>query len=68
MPSLAQALGASTTQVLWIIDIYPLLMAGLRMPMGTQADCIGNRRLLLSGLIIFGSPPCWPPMRRRRSC
>ena len=54
MPSLAQALGASTTQVLWIIDIYPLLMAGLLMPMGTQADCIGNRRLLLSGLIIFG--------------
>ena len=35
MPSLAQALGASTTQVLWIIDIYPLLMAGLLVPKGT---------------------------------
>ncbi|AHE50673.1 major facilitator superfamily transporter [Aeromonas hydrophila 4AK4] len=34
MPSLTQALGASTTQMLWIIDIYPLLMAGLLMPMG----------------------------------
>lgn len=53
MPSLTQALGASTTQVLWIIDIYPLLMAGLLMPMGPLADYIGNRHLLLSGSI-FG--------------
>ena len=29
VPSLTLALGASATEVLWIIDIYPLLMAGL---------------------------------------
>lgn len=54
VPSLTQALGASNTEVLWIIDIYPLLMAGLLVPMGTLADRIGNRRLLLTGLAIFG--------------
>lgn len=54
VPSLTQALGASATEVLWIIDIYPLLMAGLLVPMGTLADRIGNRRLLLTGLVIFG--------------
>lgn len=54
VPTLTQALGASSTQVLWIIDIYPLLMAGLLVPMGTLADRIGNRRLLLTGLVIFG--------------
>lgn len=54
VPSLTQSLGASSTQVLWIIDIYPLLMAGLLVPMGTLADRIGNRKILLTGLVIFG--------------
>lgn len=54
VPSLTQSLSASSTEVLWIIDIYPLLMAGLLVPMGTLADRIGNRKVLLIGLIIFG--------------
>ncbi len=54
VPTLTQALGASSTEVLWIIDIYPLLMAGLLVPMGTLADRVGNRRILLIGLTIFG--------------
>lgn len=54
VPTLTQALGASTTEVLWIIDIYPLLMAGLLVPMGTLADRVGNRRILLAGLVVFG--------------
>lgn len=54
VPSLTLALGASGTEVLWIIDIYPLLMAGLLVPMGTLADRVGNRRILLTGLIVFG--------------
>lgn len=54
VPSLTLALGASATEVLWIIDIYPLLMAGLLVPMGTLADRIGARRVLLTGLVVFG--------------
>lgn len=55
VPSLTQALGASNTEVLWVIDIYPLLMAGLLVPMGTLADKVGNRRMMLMGLAIFGT-------------
>ncbi|MFN4154997.1 MAG: MFS transporter [Paracoccaceae bacterium] len=54
VPTLTQALGATNTEVLWIIDIYPLLMAGLLVPMGTLADRVGNRRILLTGLVVFG--------------
>ncbi len=54
VPTLTQALKASSTEVLWIIDIYPLLMAGLLVPMGTLADRVGNRTMLLAGLTIFG--------------
>jgi DHA2 family multidrug resistance protein-like MFS transporter len=54
IPTLTQSLNASGPEVLWIIDIYPLLMAGLLVPMGTLADRIGNRKLLLIGLAMFG--------------
>lgn len=55
VPSLTQALGASSTEVLWVIDIYPLIMAGLLVPMGTLADQVGNRRMMLVGLSVFGA-------------
>ncbi len=54
VPTLTQSLNASATEVLWIIDIYPLLMAGLLVPMGTLADRVGNRTILMLGLGIFG--------------
>lgn len=54
VPTLTQSLAASSTEVLWIIDIYPLIMAGLLVPMGTLADQIGHRKVLLTGLVLFG--------------
>jgi DHA2 family multidrug resistance protein-like MFS transporter len=54
IPTLTLALGASGNEVLWIIDVYPLVMAGMLVPMGTLADRTGYRRMLLSGLSIFG--------------
>ncbi|WP_443700519.1 MFS transporter [Pseudomonas sp.] len=53
VPSLTLALKASGTGVLWIIDMYPLVMASLLIPMGTLADRIGHRRMLITGLCIF---------------
>ncbi|MDH0612159.1 MULTISPECIES: MFS transporter [unclassified Agrobacterium] len=53
VPSLTVALGASGTEVLWIIDIYPLVVAGMLVPMGTLADRIGYRHMLLTGLTVF---------------
>lgn len=53
VPTLATALAASGNEVLWILDIYPLIMAGLLVPMGTLGDRIGHRRLMLVGLSIF---------------
>lgn len=59
VPTLTQSLNASGNEVLWIIDIYPLLMAGLLVPMGTLADRVGNRRILLTGLVVFGAASAW---------
>lgn len=49
VPALSEALRPSGTQLLWIIDVYPLVLAGLLVPMGSLGDRFGRRRLLLLG-------------------
>ena len=49
LPSLTRELEPSGTELLWIIDVYGFLLAGLLITMGTLGDRIGRRRLLLIG-------------------
>ncbi|MEN1973721.1 MFS transporter [Cellulomonas sp. P4] len=55
LPSITAALGASGSQLLWIVDAYPLMLAGLLVPMGSLGDRIGRRRLLLVGATGFAA-------------
>ncbi|WP_254077143.1 MFS transporter [Pseudomonas aeruginosa] len=54
LPTLTRELGATATQGLWIINAYPLVMAGLLLGTGTLGDRIGHRRMFLIGLVLFG--------------
>jgi DHA2 family multidrug resistance protein-like MFS transporter len=54
LPTITHALHADTTAKLWIINIYPLIVAGLLLGAGTLGDRIGHQRLFVSGLLIFG--------------
>jgi len=54
LPHLSADLGASSTQQLWIADIYGFLTAGFLITMGNLGDRIGRRRLLLIGAAAFG--------------
>jgi DHA2 family multidrug resistance protein-like MFS transporter len=60
VPSISEDLKPSSSQLLWIIDIYGFTVAGFLVTMGTLGDRIGRRKLLLIGAA--GSPG-W---RRRR--
>ncbi|KQB83583.1 MFS transporter [Corynebacterium oculi] len=55
VPSLTRDLAPTATQVLWIGDIYSLVLAGLLVTMGNLADRIGRKRLLLIGSVAFGA-------------
>ena len=55
VPAISQELRPSGAQLLWIIDIYGFMVAGLLIPMGTLGDRIGRRRLLLLGSAAFGA-------------
>ncbi len=54
LPSLSAELRPTSAQLLWIVDIYGFLVAGLLITMGTVGDRIGRRRLLLIGAAAFG--------------
>src|SRR6266550_5036569 len=55
LPKLSADLEPTSTQLLWITDIYGFLLAGLLITMGTLGDRIGRRRLLLIGAAAFGA-------------
>jgi DHA2 family multidrug resistance protein-like MFS transporter len=54
LPAISEDLTPSGTQLLWMIDIYPLVLAGLLVSMGSLGDRVGRRRLLLIGSAGFG--------------
>ncbi len=54
VPSLSTDLQPSSTQLLWIVDIYGFMIAGSLITMGTLGDRIGRRKLLLIGAAAFG--------------
>ena len=55
VPALSEELKPSSSQLLWIIDVYGFLVAGFLITMGTLGDRIGRRRLLLIGGAAFGA-------------
>ena len=55
VPSLTRDLEPSSSQLLWITDIYGFLVAGFLITMGTLGDRIGRRKVLLTGAAAFGA-------------
>lgn len=55
LPTLTLALGATANEKLWIVNAYPLIVAGLLPGLGTLGDKLGHRRMFLAGLVVFGA-------------
>lgn len=55
LPAIALDLAPTSAQQLWIIDAYPLVLAGLLVTMGTLGDRFGRRRMLLIGASGFAA-------------
>ncbi|WP_260628544.1 MFS transporter [Serratia liquefaciens] len=53
LPRLTLALDASASQKLWIVNAYPLVVAGLLPGAGMLSDRIGHKRLFIAGLPVF---------------
>lgn len=53
LPNLAEATGATQTELQWVVDAYALVFAGLLLPAGALGDRFGRRGVLVAGLVIF---------------
>lgn len=51
---MAVEFGASQSTVLWIINIYTLVLAALLLPLGALGDRLGRKPMLIAGLGVFG--------------
>jgi DHA2 family multidrug resistance protein-like MFS transporter len=55
LPAIARSLDPTGVQLLWVVDAYALVLAGLLVAMGSLGDRIGRRRLLLVGISGFAA-------------
>ena len=53
LPSIREDLGASFTDLQWVVDAYALTLAALVLTAGSLADRLGRRRVFAVGLAIF---------------
>src|SRR4051812_47183208 len=53
LPSIRDDLGASFTDLQWVVDAYALTLAALVLTAGSLADRLGRRRVFVAGLTIF---------------
>ncbi|MFF9522219.1 MFS transporter [Streptomyces achromogenes] len=54
VPAVTEDLRPGAVELLWIVDVYPLVCASLLILFGTLGDRIGRRRVLLLGYGLFG--------------
>ncbi len=65
LPTLSTDLGASTSQLQWMVAGYTVVFGALQLPAGLLGDRYGRKRLMMGGLVFFGtaslrSPPPMP--------
>ena len=54
LPALTRQLGATTSQLQWVVDAYNLVFAALLLTSGSLSDRFGRKGMLMAGLVVFG--------------
>ncbi len=53
LPAMTTSLGASFTQLQWVIDVYALALAALLLGLGSVSDLVGRKPVYIVGLVVF---------------
>ncbi|WP_072815066.1 MFS transporter [Rhodococcus zopfii] len=60
LPDIAVDVGATQSQLTWIVDSYTLVLAAFLLPAGALGDRYGRRGVLVAGLAIVGVASALP--------
>ncbi|HTT87081.1 MAG TPA: MFS transporter, partial [Acidimicrobiales bacterium] len=55
MPTIVRSLGATSSELQWMVDAYAVAFAGLLLVMGSLGDRIGRKWVFLAGLAVFAA-------------
>src|SRR5205814_4104283 len=55
LPTIRRDLGASATQLEWMVSAYMLAFAAALITAGSLGDLLGRKRLFLAGITVFGA-------------
>ena len=53
LPRMAEDLGATAPELLWMVDSYNFMVAGAMLTMGAVADRWGRRRVIVACALVF---------------
>jgi EmrB/QacA subfamily drug resistance transporter len=59
LPALQADLGASGTELLWILNIYALFVTALLLVAGSLGDRFGRKRVYMLGITLFCAASVW---------
>lgn len=54
LPTIVRSLGASSSQLQWMVDAYAVVFAGLLLSLGALGDRVGRKWVFMGGLVVFG--------------
>ena len=59
LPALQSALGATVSEVQWVVESYALFLAALLLLGGSLGDLHGRRKIFSVGVVLFGIASAW---------
>ena len=59
LPALQSSLGATVSQVQWVVEAYALFLAALLLVGGSLGDLYGRKKAFLAGVILFAGASAW---------
>src|SRR5262247_634792 len=59
LPALQSALGATISELQWVVEAYALLLAALLLTGGALGDLYGRRKVFAAGVALFSVASAW---------
>ena len=53
LPTIAADLHVSAAEVVWVVNVYQIVLVATLLPLGALGEIVGHERIYLGGLLLF---------------